>query len=183
MTYRTDSSAPHVRFQSNYGAVTVQLFPDRAEKTVDNFLKYVGDGFYDRTIFHRVIDNFIIQGGGFEPGMIQKTTRSPIPNEATSGLRNERGTISMARLDSDPHSATSQFYINTIDNDSLDHSGKTNDRWGYCVFGQVVSGMEVIERIEGVPTRTQGNNQYVPIKEVLLESMALLGREQVEALD
>jgi len=182
MTYRADPSAPHVRFETNYGAVTIQLFPDRAEKTVTNFLQYVRDGFYNRTLFHRVIDNFIVQGGGFEPGMIQKTTRPPIPNETTSGLRNERGTVSMARLDDDPHSATSQFFINTIDNDLLDHSGKSSDR-GYCVFGQVVSGMEVIERIEGVPTRTQGNNQYVPIKEVLLESMVVLGREQVEALD
>lgn len=182
MTYRADPSAPHVRFQTNFGSVTIQLFPDRAKKTVDNFLKYVRDGFYNNTLFHRIIDNFIVQGGGFEPGMIQKTTRPPIQNEATNGLRNERGTIAMARLDGDPHTATSQFFINTIDNDLLDHSGKTNDRWGYCVFGQVVGGMEVVERIEGVPTKTLGNNQYVPIKEVLLESMVLLAREETEEL-
>ena len=182
MTYRADPAAPHVRFQTNFGSVTIQLFSDRAQKTVENFLKYVGDGFYNNTLFHRVIDNFIVQGGGFEPGMIQKTTLPPIQNEATNGLRNERGTIAMARLDSNPHTATSQFFINTIDNDLLDHSGESNERWGYCVFGQVVSGMEIIERIEGVPTKTLGNNQYVPIKEVHLESTVVLEREEVETL-
>ena len=183
MAIRSNSSAPYVRLATNFGLVTLQLFPDQARNTVDNFLTYLTDGYYNKTLFHRIIDNFIVQGGGFEPGMIQKTSRPPIENEAPNGLRNERGTIAMARLDDDPHSATSQFFINTIDNDSLDHTGKTNERWGYCVFGQVIRGMEVIERIEGVPTKKLGNNLYVPIKEVILESMALLPNTEVEDLN
>ncbi len=162
---------PQVVINTSYGRITVELYPERTPDTVENFLAYVDDHFYDHTLFHRVIDNFLVQGGGFEPGMIQKTTRPPIRNESKQGLRNERGTIAMARLPADPHSATSQFFINTRDNETLNYSGDGVVETGYCAFGRVTEGMEVVERIEGVATRTVNDHQDVPIKEILIESV------------
>lgn len=170
------NSHPTVSFQTSHGNFTVEIDTDHAPATVNNFLAYVTDGFYDNTLIHRVIDNFIIQGGGFEPGMIQKTTRPPIPNEAEHGIRNERGTIAMAHLANDPDSATSQFFINTRDNDLLNHGGKAQP--GYCAFGRVVEGMEVVERIEGVVTHTVGDHQYVPLQEIIVHRVIL--QEPVE---
>ena len=140
-----------IRIQTSYGAILIDLDAERAPKSAENFLSYVKEGFYDGTLFHRVIDNFMIQGGGFLPGMIQKTARTPIENEARNGLRNERGTIVMART-SDPHSATAQFFINVVDNDFLNHTAMTSTGWGYCVFGKVTDGMTVVDRIKGIPT-------------------------------
>jgi peptidyl-prolyl cis-trans isomerase B (cyclophilin B) len=156
---------------TSYGSVTLELYPERTPKTVENFLRYVRDGFYSKTLFHRVIDDFIIQGGGFQVGMVQKSTRPPVENEAETGLRNERGTIAVARLPNDPHSGTAQFYINTRDNDGLNFRDKTPDRWGYCAFGRVIEGMEVVDRIEGVPTVTKGQHQNVPSRDVMIDAV------------
>ncbi len=164
---------PRIRFETSHGNFTVEIDTDRAPVTAENFLQYVKDGFYDNTLIHRVIDNFIIQGGGFEPGMIQKTTRPPIRNEAEQGMRNERGTIAMARVPDDPDSATSQFFINTRDNDGLNHAGKYQP--GYCAFGRVLEGMEVVERIEGVVTRTAGDHQNVPMQEIIVQQVVVEG--------
>lgn len=162
---------PRIRFETSHGNFTVEIDTDRAPVTAENFLQYVKDGFYDNTLVHRVIDNFIIQGGGFEPGMIQKTTRPPIRNEAEQGMRNERGTIAMARVPDDPDSATSQFFINTRDNDGLNHAGKYQP--GYCAFGRVCEGMEVVERIEGVVTQTVGDHQNVPMQEIIVQQVVV----------
>lgn len=162
---------PRVSFQTSQGNFTVEIETRRAPVTAENFFRYVRDGFYDNTLIHRVIDNFIIQGGGFEPGMIQKTTRPPIPNEAEHGLRNERGTIAMARVAEEPDSATSQFFINTRDNDGLNYAGKFQP--GYCAFGRVVDNMEVVERIEGVVTRTVGDHQHVPMQDIIVHRVLL----------
>lgn len=162
---------PKVRFRTSHGNFTVEIDTDRAPATAENFLQYVKDRFYDNTLIHRVIDNFIIQGGGFEPGMIQKTTRPPIRNEAEQGLRNERGTISMARIPDEADSATSQFFINTRDNDGLNHTGKLQP--GYCAFGRVLEGMEVVERIEGVVTQTVGDHHNVPLQEIVVEEVVI----------
>ncbi len=163
--------SPRIRFETSHGNFTVEIDTDRAPVTAENFLQYVKDGFYDNTLIHRVIDNFIIQGGGFEPGMIQKTTRPPIRNEAEQGMRNERGTIAMARVPDDPDSATSQFFINTRDNDGLNHAGKYQP--GYCAFGRVFDGMEVVERIEGVVTQTVGDHQNVPLQEIIVQQVVV----------
>lgn len=165
---------PQVQIDTGNGEILLELYPDRTPITVKNFIEYVRDGFYNNTLFHRVIDNFIVQGGGFEPGMIQKTTRAPIQNESQKGVRNERGTIAMARIPSQRHSATSQFFINTRDNDILDYSGDDDAGCGYCAFGRVVDGMEVVERIEGVATGTWGEMRDVPLKEIIIKSMKLL---------
>ena len=157
-----------VILDTNYGRITLKLEPGKAPKTVANFLQYVQDGHYDGTIFHRVIDNFMIQGGGFVSGMSQKATRGNIDNEAANGLRNIRGSIAMARTP-DPHSASSQFFINVSDNDFLNHTSPTPDGWGYCVFGQVVDGMEVVDRIKGVPTATRSGHQNVPVTDVVID--------------
>ncbi len=159
-----------IRIQTSYGAVVIDLDAERAPKTVENFLSYVNEGFYDGTLFHRVIDNFMIQGGGFLPGMTQKTTHAPVENEARNGLRNERGTIAMART-SDPHSATAQFFINVVDNDFLNHTAMTPAGWGYCAFGKVVDGMTVVDRIKGVPTSSRGGYKDVPITDVVIENI------------
>lgn len=164
---------PRIRFETSHGNFTVEIDTDRAPVTAENFLQYVKDGFYDNTLIHRVIDNFIIQGGGFEPGMIQKTTRPPIRNEAEQGMRNERGTIAMARVPDDPDSATSQFFINTRDNDGLNHAGRYQP--GYCAFGRVLEGLEVVERIEGVVTQTVGDHQYVPMQEIIVQQVVVEG--------
>jgi len=160
-----------VVIHTSYGSLTAELYPDRVPRTVENFLQYVRDRFYDKTLFHRVIDDFIIQGGGFQVGMVQKSTRPPIPNEAENGLRNERGTIAVARRADDPHSGTAQFFINTRDNDVLNFRDTTADKWGYCAFGRIVEGMEIVDRIEGVPTVSKGPHQGVPTRDVLIEGI------------
>jgi peptidyl-prolyl cis-trans isomerase A (cyclophilin A) len=142
---------PKVRMETSAGTITIELYPEKAPKTVKSFLNYVDEGFYDGTIFHRVIPGFMIQGGGFTEDMQQKSTHAPIKNEADNGLKNDRGTIAMART-SDPDSATAQFFINRKDNDFLNHTGKTTRGWGYAVFGKVTDGMEVVDKIAAAPT-------------------------------
>ena len=155
-----------IKLHTNHGTIGLELDADKAPQTVANFIGYVEAGHYDNTIFHRVIDGFMIQGGGFEPGMKQKPTREPVANEAANGLKNARGTIAMART-SAPHSATAQFFINVSDNDFLDYPGQ--DGWGYCVFGRVVEGMEVIDKIRAVRTGRSGGHENVPSEDVVIE--------------
>ena len=156
-----------IRLHTSFGPITIALDAAKAPQTVANFLDYVKKGHYDGTIFHRVIDGFMIQGGGFEPGMNQKPTRAPIENEAKNGLRNESYTVAMART-SDPHSATAQFFINVGDNDFLDFD-KCQDGWGYCVFGRVVEGKDVVDKIKAVTTGNKGFHQNVPREDVVIE--------------
>ncbi|MBL8487617.1 MAG: peptidyl-prolyl cis-trans isomerase [Rhodocyclaceae bacterium] len=156
-----------IKLHTNLGVIALELDAEKAPKTVRNFLDYVAAGHYDNTVFHRVIDGFMIQGGGFEPGMRQKPTGSPIENEAGNGLKNARGTIAMART-SDPHSATAQFFINVSDNDFLDFKAATGQGWGYCVFGRVVEGMDVVDAIKGVRTGSKGFHQDVPVEDVVI---------------
>ncbi len=162
-----------IKLNTNHGTIVLELDAEKAPKTVENFLQYAREGFYDGTIFHRVIDGFMIQGGGMEPGMREKPTRDPIPNEADNGLPNARGTIAMARTP-DPHSATAQFFINVADNDFLNHRAPTPDGWGYCVFGKVVEGMDVVDKIKGVDTTTRGHHQDVPVEDVIIESVEIV---------
>jgi len=157
-----------VKFTTSLGGFTLQLDAEKAPKTVENFLAYVAAGHYDNTIFHRVIKGFMIQGGGFEPGMKQKECRAPIDNEAANGLKNKRGTIAMART-GDPHSATAQFFINVVDNDFLDFKAPSGQGWGYCVFGEVTEGMETIDAIRAVRTGNKGFHQDVPVDDVIIE--------------
>jgi peptidyl-prolyl cis-trans isomerase B (cyclophilin B) len=157
-----------VRLQTSLGAITLELDADKAPETVRNFLAYVDAGHYDNTIFHRVIDGFMIQGGGFEPGMKQKPTQAPIRNEADNGLRNEAGTVAMART-SDPHSATAQFFVNVADNAFLDFRSADANGWGYCVFGRVVEGADVVEKIRSVATGSKGFHQDVPRDDVVIQ--------------
>jgi len=163
---------PRVEFKTSMGAFTQDLYPDKAPKTVANFLQYAKSGFYDGTIFHRVIDGFMIQGGGFEPGMRQKPTQGTIKNEAGNGLKNEVGTIAMARTP-DPHSASAQFFINVKDNGFLDYRDSSPQGYGYAVFGRVVEGMDTVMRIAKVPTATYGQHGNVPQKPVVIESVKL----------
>ena len=144
---------PTVLIETTSGDILVELDPEKAPKTVENFLQYVDDGFYTNTIFHRVIKNFMIQGGGFTARMDEKPTKAPIENEADNGLKNDRGTIAMART-RDPHSATAQFYINLVDNDFLNHKEKSLDGWGYCVFGKVIEGLDVVDKIGKCKTKS-----------------------------
>jgi peptidyl-prolyl cis-trans isomerase B (cyclophilin B) len=157
-----------VTLHTNFGAITLELDAANAPKTVENFLGYVRGGFYNGTIFHRVIDGFMIQGGGFEPGMKQKPTGAPIQNEAANGLANEAYTIAMARTP-DPHSATAQFFINVQDNAFLNYSAPTVQGFGYCVFGRVVAGREVVDKIKQVKTGRHGMHQDVPVEDVVIE--------------
>jgi peptidyl-prolyl cis-trans isomerase B (cyclophilin B) len=157
-----------VRLQTSLGAITLELDADKAPEAVRNFLAYVDAGHYDNTIFHRVIDGFMIQGGGFEPGMKQKPTQAPIMNEADNGLRNEAGTVAMART-SDPHSATAQFFVNVADNAFLDFRSADANGWGYCVFGRVVEGADVVEKIRSVATGSKGFHQDVPRDDVVIQ--------------
>lgn len=159
-----------ITLKTNFGDIQIELDTQNTPKTAENFLKYAKDGFYDNTIFHRVINNFMIQGGGFEAGMQQKSTAAPIENEANKGKSNKRGTIAMART-SDPHSATAQFFINVVDNAFLDHKAKTMDGWGYCVFGEVVSGMDVVDKIKAVATTYRAGHQDVPADDVVIEKV------------
>ena len=155
---------------TNLGDISLELNADKAPQTVENFMQYVNDGFYNGTIFHRVIDGFMIQGGGMEPGMNPKPTRDPVQNEADNGLTNDRGTIAMARTN-DPHSATAQFFINVNDNAFLNHRSPTMDGWGYCVFGKVTDGMDVVDKIKNVSTTSHGYHQDVPVEDVIIESV------------
>ena len=157
-----------VNLHTTLGTITLELDADKAPATVANFLQYVADGHFNNTVFHRVIDGFMIQGGGFEPGMKQKPTRAPIKNEAGNALTNVNYTIAMART-SEPHSATAQFFINVADNDFLNFTAETAQGWGYCVFGRVVSGKEVVDRIRAVKTGNRGMHQNVPTEDVIIE--------------
>jgi peptidyl-prolyl cis-trans isomerase B (cyclophilin B) len=160
-----------VVLSTNHGDITIELDAEKAPKTVENFLSYVKAGHYDGTIFHRVIDGFMIQGGGFEPGMKQKECGEPIDNEASNGLANEQYTVAMARTN-DPHSATAQFFINVKDNGFLDYSGP--DHWGYCVFGRVTAGTEVVDEIRKVRTGTKGFHGDVPVEDVIIEKAEIV---------
>ena len=167
-------AAPSVEFQTNQGDFTVELYPEKAPKTVANFLQYVKDGYYENTIFHRVINHFMIQGGGFERDLSEKNTRAAIVNEAGNGLLNQTGTIAMART-ADPDSATAQFFVNLIDNQFLDYTGPDPDQIGYCVFGKVTSGMDVIQKIGVTQTNTVGRYSDVPVKPIIIKNAKLLG--------
>jgi peptidyl-prolyl cis-trans isomerase B (cyclophilin B) len=157
-----------VKLQTNFGLIALELDTGRAPETVKNFLDYVEAGFYTNTVFHRVIDGFMIQGGGFEPGMRQKPARSSVKNEADNGLKNECYTVAMART-SEPHSASSQFFINVKDNGFLDHTVQNAQGWGYCVFGKVVEGRDVVDRIKQVKTGKRGGHADVPVEDVIIE--------------
>ena len=168
------ASNPKVRMETTKGVVVIELYPDKAPKTVENFLRYVNEGKYDGTIFHRVIKRFMNQGGGFTPDFKKVETFAPIKNEADNGLKNKRGTIAMART-GDPHSATNQFFVNTVDNAFLDHTSKTSRGWGYCVFATVVDGMDVMDRIAKVQTGANGPfQQDVPQEEILIQKVSVI---------
>ncbi|OZI76827.1 cyclophilin [Bordetella genomosp. 2] len=167
------STQPRVKLQTNQGEIVITLDAEKAPKTVENFLGYVKSGFYDGTVFHRVIDGFMIQGGGFEPGLKQKPTQAPIENEANNGLKNDKYTLAMART-SDPHSATAQFFINVADNDFLNFTAPTPNGWGYAVFGKVTEGTEVVDKIKGVKTGNSGFHQNVPVEDVVIEKALVL---------
>ncbi|HEX7954914.1 MAG TPA: peptidylprolyl isomerase [Burkholderiales bacterium] len=162
-----------VKLQTSMGDVVVELDSEKAPATTENFLRYVRDGFYDNTVFHRVINGFMVQGGGFEPGMKQKPVRAAIQNEAGNGLKNNAYTVAMART-SDPHSATAQFFVNVADNDFLNFRSANADGFGYCVFGKVVEGREVIDKIKAVPTGSRGFHQDVPAQDVLIEKAQVI---------
>lgn len=170
---RAAENAQRVKLSTTSGDIILELYPEKAPATVANFLQYVKDGFYDGTVFHRVIRDFMIQGGGMTADLARKPTREPVKNEADNGLRNQRGTVAMARTP-DPHSATAQFFINTKDNGFLDFKSQTTKGWGYCVFGKVVDGMAVVDRIESVETTTRGMLRDVPAAPVVIEKAALL---------
>ena len=156
-----------VKLHTNHGTITLQLDAEKAPNTVKNFLDYVNSGFYSNTVFHRVIDNFMIQGGGFEPGMKQKPVKAPIQNEAANGLKNDNYTVAMART-GDPHSATAQFFINAKDNDFLNYTAPSQQGYGYCVFGKVVEGMDVVDKIRNVKTGNRAGFQDVPQEDVII---------------
>lgn len=166
------SENPVVLLETTSGDILVELYPDKAPETVANFLKYVDDGFYNNTIFHRVIPGFMIQGGGLSARMQQKDTSAPIKNEADNGLKNDRGTIAMART-MDPHSATAQFFINTVDNGFLNFSSPDVNGYGYCVFGKVIEGMEAVDKIEKEKTTTRGIHSDVPVSAVLITNASV----------
>ncbi|MCP3663962.1 MAG: peptidyl-prolyl cis-trans isomerase [Gammaproteobacteria bacterium] len=161
-----------IKLQTNKGDIMIELDHEKAPKSAENFEQYVRDGHYDGTIFHRVIKNFMVQGGGFKPGMIETETRAPIENEAANGLCNLTGTLAMARTN-DPHSATAQFFINVTDNKFLDHPGQ--DGWGYCVFGKVTEGMDVVESIKSAVTGSAGFHQDVPVEDIVIEKASVEG--------
>lgn len=162
-----------VELHTSQGVITIELDAEKAPKSVENFLSYVRKGHYDNTIFHRVIKNFMIQGGGFEPGMKQKNTDAPIENEAGNGLKNDRYTVAMARTNA-PHSATAQFFINAVDNDFLNFTSPTPQGFGYAVFGKVIDGTDVVEKIKGVRTGSAGFHQDVPLEDVIIEKAVVV---------
>jgi peptidyl-prolyl cis-trans isomerase B (cyclophilin B) len=161
-----------ITLHTTLGDITLELDAEKAPATVANFLAYAKDGFFDGTIFHRVIDNFMIQGGGMLADMSQKQTKAPVKNEADNGLKNAKGTIAMARTN-DPHSATAQFFINVSDNEFLNHKSPTPQGWGYAVFGKVVSGMDVVEKIKGVKTGRRGYHDDVPVETIAIERVTI----------
>ena len=167
LTVPAAAADPQVRLETSHGAIVLALDAAKAPATVENFLAYVDAGHYDGTLFHRVIPGFMIQGGGFDRDFRQKETRAPIGNEADNGLLNQRGTVAMARTN-DPHSATAQFFINSVDNDFLNHSAKDPRGWGYAVFGRVTEGLEVVDAISQVPTGTKNGHQDAPVEPVVL---------------
>lgn len=171
-SFSIGAASPQIEIKTNLGAITLELYPDKAPETVKNFLQYVQDGFYAGTIFHRVIDGFMIQGGGFTQDLTYKPGRGPIKNEASNGLKNETGTVAMART-SDPHSATSQFFINVSNNEFLNYPGR--DGYGYAVFGKVIKGMDVVDRIAKVTTTAKLPHQNVPVNAVIIESVHVVG--------
>ena len=162
-----------IKLHTNHGVISIELDHAKAPLTAANFLQYAKDGFYEGTLFHRVIPKFMIQGGGMEPGMAPKKTRDPIENEAANGLKNTVGSLAMART-SEPHSASSQFFINVNNNDFLNHKSPGGQGWGYCVFGKVVEGMEVVNTIVSVPTTTKRGHQDVPVDDVLIEKVEII---------
>jgi peptidyl-prolyl cis-trans isomerase B (cyclophilin B) len=167
------SSTPRVKLQTTQGDILIELDAEKAPKTVENFLTYVKEGFYDGTIFHRIINNFMVQGGGFDAGMKQKQTHASIENEANNGLKNDRYTLAMART-ADPHSATAQFFINVADNDFLNFTSPTPNGWGYAVFAKVVEGTEVVDKIKTVKTGNKGFHQDVPAEDVVIEKATVV---------
>ncbi|AHG63350.1 peptidylprolyl isomerase [Advenella mimigardefordensis] len=167
-------SQPQVKLQTNQGDIVLELNAEKAPVTTENFLKYVNNGFFDNLIFHRVIKGFMIQGGGFDVDMKQKSTEAPIKNEADNGLKNDKYTIAMARTN-DPQSATAQFFINAKDNDFLNFTAPTAQGWGYAVFGKVVEGQDVVDKIEGVKTGNRGFHQDVPVEPVIIEKASVVG--------
>ena len=172
---RAEKKPVQVKLATTMGDIVLELYPDKAPATVDNFLQYVKSGHYDGTIFHRVIDGFMIQGGGLDAKMDEKPTRAPIKNEADNGLKNEAYTIAMART-SDPHSATSQFFINVANNQRLNHTAKTPAGWGYTVFGKVVQGQDVVDKIKALPTTTKGMYQNVPQTPVTITKATVISQ-------
>lgn len=168
----SENTNPTVKIETSKGAIVLELYADKAPKTVENFLTYVKEGFFDGTIFHRVIPNFMIQGGGFTPDMQEKPNKNPIENEADNGLKNDAGTIAMARTPN-PHSATSQFFINLKDNGFLNFSGQTQQGWGYCVFGKVIEGMDIVQAIEKVETSSSGAHQDVPSEAITMTKVSI----------
>ena len=162
-----------IKLHTNFGVIALELDAEKAPETVKNFIAYAEAGHYDNTVFHRVISNFMIQGGGFEPGMQQKSTRAPIKNEANNGVANKVGTIAMART-MEPHSASAQFFINVADNSFLNHSAPTVQGWGYAVFGEVVEGMDVVNAIKGVATTSRMGHQDVPVEDVIIEKAEII---------
>ncbi len=172
-TAKSPAANPRVALQTSKGRIVIELYADKAPKTTKNFLDYVKAGFYNGTIFHRVIPGFMVQGGGFTPDMTEKTTRPPIPNEADNMVQNQRGTLAMART-SDPDSASAQFFINLVNNGSLNHTAKTPQGWGYAVFGEVVEGMDVVDAIAQVPTTTKGPYGDVPTQPIVLQKATIL---------
>lgn len=170
MTAEKTTSNPSVRMTTNLGVIDIELDPQRAPLSAANFLRYVDSGFYNGTIFHRVIPGFMIQGGGFQTGLKEKPTDAPVRNEADNGLKNQKGTLAMARTP-DPDSATAQFFINAADNDFLNHRSKTPPGWGYAVFGKVTQGLDVVKKIETVATKTVGSFENVPAKDVVIEKI------------
>lgn len=164
---------------TNFGDITIELDYEKAPKSAENFENYVKDGFYDGVIFHRVIDGFMIQGGGFEPSMVSKNTKGNIENEADNGLQNKRGTLAMART-MDPHSASAQFFINVSDNTFLDHTAKTTEGWGYAVFGKVAEGMDVVDKIKSVSTTFRSGHQDVPAEDVIITSAEVVDADTAQ---
>ena len=164
---------PVARFKTSLGDFSIEIFEDKSPLTAANFVQYIGSGFYDGTIFHRVIPGFMIQGGGMTPGMKEKDTKAPVKNEADNGIINDRGTIAMART-SDPHSATCQFFINLVDNKGLNYRSKDTSGWGYCAFGKVTEGMDVVDAIAKVATGNRLPHQNVPTEDVLIQSVSLI---------
>lgn len=167
------TTSPRVKLQTNHGDIVITLDSAKAPKSVENFLSYVKEGFYNGTIFHRVMDGFMVQGGGFEPGMKQKQTHAAVENEANNGLKNDKYTVAMARTN-DPHSATAQFFINVANNDFLNHTSPTAQGWGYAVFGTVTEGTDIVDKIKGVKTANSGFHQNVPAEDVIIEKAEVL---------